>query len=195
MDESVLIPIISAVSALLGAAVNHYLQLRQQRSVEHFQANVEALKYQRSQYEVFRTEALQRLIVAHRLLSKIAREFSLTNLDILWRAEIADKDYDLRYLAICEEMDELRAIVGLYEPQVADEVERIHGNMNIFWGNFKEVLARTAKGVKVDHMTPIYSNAYNASQEIGTQVSQIKRKLSARVSALQANESGLDNER
>lgn len=53
MEESILIPIISALSALLGAAVNHYLQLRQQKSVENFQLNTETLKHQRTQYEVF----------------------------------------------------------------------------------------------------------------------------------------------
>jgi len=105
-------------------------------------------------------------------------------LDILWRAGITENEYDLRYLTICDEMDELRAIVGPYEPYLADEVENIHGNMNIFWGNFKEVLAITARGVKVAHTAPVYSNSYDATQKIGQTVAKIKRELTDRVNEL-----------
>jgi hypothetical protein len=135
MDSIVLIPIISAFSALLGVALTAGLQARNQTRNQQFQQYADSVKYRREQLSKVQEQTLQRITIAHKLLSRTAREFSITNLDILWRSEMTDGEYDIRYLTACAEVDELRALIALYESQLSEKVEEIHGQMNLFWGN------------------------------------------------------------
>ena len=179
--EAIVVPIVSAVSALLGVALSAYVQSRAQRAGQRFQFEAEAAKHERERLAREREEALQRLMQSHKMLSKLAREFSITNLDILWRSRMTDAEYDVRYFAACTEMDELRAIIGLHEPRLANDVEQIHGQMNIFWGSFKNVLYQTEKGQKVDHTSSSLANAHAAANEIGKKTAFLKERLSQRV--------------
>jgi hypothetical protein len=181
MDTTLLLPAVSALSALLGVALSSYVQFRNQRSNQAFQLDSDAIKHGRERLTHEKEEALQRLSTAHKLLSKTAREFSITTLDILWRSRMTDSEYDARYLSACLEMDELRALAGLYEHRLSEDIEHMNGQMNIFWGNFKNVLHQTALGNNVDHMTPCLICAHNAADEIGRKAISLKGKLSTRV--------------
>lgn len=131
METSAFTSIVAASSALLGVALTSFVQSRIQRNNQHFQHTLEREKRVSEMAENERALALGRLATAHRQLSIIGREFSLTTLDIIWRADTKDLEYDQRYLHVCQEVDELRAIAGLYETSLADEVEKIYGQMNI----------------------------------------------------------------
>lgn len=185
METIVVIPIISAFAALLGVALTATLQARNQIRSQQFQQYADSEKYQRDQLFKEQERTLQRLMTAHTLLSRTAREFSITTLDILWRSQMTDVEYDIRYLTACSEVDELRALVALHEPQLSEDVEKIHGQMNIFWGNFKDVLYQTTKGNKIDHRSPSLSNAHAASEQIGKSVVFVKRRLAERSKELQ----------
>lgn len=181
MDSTVLSSIASALAALFGVALTAYVQARNEYRRQRFQQEAELQKYERESRNRRRTEAVQRLVTTHCLLSKVAREFSITNLDILWRSGMTDIEYDRRYLTACVEMDELRALVGLHEPEIAEDVEKIHGQMNIFWGNFKNLLHQTADGKKVDHTSLSLSEAHAAATEIGRTVALVKGRLTDRL--------------
>lgn len=185
METVILIPVISALSALLGVALNAHLQARNQVRTQNFQQHSDSAKYRREQRSKEQEQTLQRLMTAHKLLSRAAREFSITNLDILWRSEMTDGEYDVRYLAACAEVDELRALIALYEPQFTEDVEKIHAQMNLFWGNFKDVLYQTAKGNKVDHRSPSLLNAHAAAEQIGKAAAAVKSRLADRTKELQ----------
>jgi len=187
METNVLIPIISASSALIGVALTAGLQARSQTRNQQFQQYAESVKYRRDQFSKEQEQTLQRIMTAHKLLSRVAREFSITNLDILWRLEITDGEYDTRYLTACAEVDELRALIALYEPQLSENVEEIHGQMNLFWGNFKDVLYQTEKGNIVDHRTPSLVNAHAAAGQIGKTAAFVKSRLADRTKELRRN--------
>ena len=177
METAIFISIIGALSALLGVALSAHVQFRSQRNNQQFQQSSDESQRNSNQAEKERTLALQRLATAHRLLSFIGREFSRTNLNIIWRAEMKDSEYDQRYLSVCQEVDELRAIAGLHETSLIDEVETIHGLMNIFWGNFKDVLRLTGLGEKVTHQTNCFFAAHGASMEIEDKTFALKKRL------------------
>lgn len=177
METPILTSIVAALSALFGVALSSLFQLRTQRINQQFQLALEASKRESEGRERERALALERLAKAHRQLSVIDREFSLTSLDIIWRAEMMDSEYDQRYLSICHEVDELRVIAGLHEASLNEDVEKMFGQMNIFWGNFKNVLRLTGLGENVTHMTPCFKEAHRAATEIESHVHSLKSNL------------------
>lgn len=177
METAILISIVTALSALLGVALTAYVQLRNQRVNQRFQLMSDAAKHERERTDRARADAIQRLADAHKLLSKIAREFSVTNLVILRGSKMTDSEYDLRYLLACGEMDELRAFAGLHEPSLTEEMDKLDGQMNIFWGNFKNVLYLAHKGERVDHTTSCLTSVHAAANEIGAKAAFLKDRL------------------
>ena len=187
MNTVILTSIVAALSALLGVALTAYVQLRNQRSNQRFQLAIETAKYERDSADREKTEALRRMAEAHKTLSTIAREFSVTTLDILWRSNMTDSEYDQRYLAASSNMDDLRAFAGIHESSLIDDIEKLHGQMNIFWGNFKNVLYQTAQGQKVDHTSNSLTNAHAAANEIGRTVSFVKGRLTQLASSVRGD--------
>jgi hypothetical protein len=179
-----------AGAVLLGGALTASVQLINQRANQRFQLEEAAAKYNRERVDREKREAIKRLAEAHKLLSKIARDFSVTNLDILWRSKMTDGEYDLRYLSACGETDELRAFAALHEPSLTDDIEKLHAQMNIFWGNFKNVLYQTMNGKKVDHMSSSLTNAHAAANEIGSRVAFVKSRLTNLALKEQTNTAG-----
>jgi hypothetical protein len=177
METSIFTSIVAALSALFGVALTSFVQSRTQRNNQQFQYALERERREREKAEKERALALDRLATAHRQLSVIGREFSLTTLDIIWRADMKDLEYDQRYLGVCQEVDELRAIADLYETSLAEDVEKIYGQMNIFWGNFKNVLRLTSLGEKVTPNISGLEQAHAAAREIGERTNSIKRQL------------------
>lgn len=177
METAVLTSVVAGCSALLGVALTSIIQARTQHSNQLFQLTLEASKREIDIQENDRARALERMAKAHRQLSVIGREFSLTTLDVIWRARMRDSEYDQRYLSICQEIDELRVIAGLYETTLSDDVEKLYGGMNRFWGNFKNVLYLTEQGKVVDHTTPCFQHAHAAAADIEEQVLALKSRL------------------
>lgn len=168
---------ISAFAVFLGVLAGGYIQLRLQYNNHQFQLASEELKRRNDLIAKEREASLQRIATTHRLLSVIGREFSRINLNIIWRAEMPESEYDQKYLSICREADELRAIAGLQEASLIDEVEAIHNQMHHFWGGFKDVLRRTRMGEEVDHRTDCFSNSHGAAMKIEEQTFALQKKL------------------
>ncbi|WP_434212650.1 hypothetical protein [[Pseudomonas] boreopolis] len=187
MNAAILTSIVGALSALLGVALTAYVQLRNQRSNQQFQLAVETAKYERDSADREKIESLRRMAEAHKALSAIAREFSVTTLDILWRSSMTDSEYDQRYLAASSNMDDLRAFAGLHESSLIDDIEKLHSQMNIFWGSFKNVLYQTSQGQKVDHTSSSLTNAHDAANEIGRVVFFVKGRLTQLASSVRSD--------
>lgn len=177
METSIFTSIVAASSALFGVALTSFVQSRTQQNNQQFQYALERGKRESEKAEKERALALDRLATAHRQLSIIGREFSPTTLDIIWRADMKDLEYDQRYLSLCQEVDELRAIAGLYETSLAEDVEKIYGQMNIFWGNFKNLLRLTSLGEKATPSISGLDKSHAAAREIGDRTTSIKRQL------------------
>jgi len=175
--DTIFASIIGASSALLGAALTANIQLRTQRNSHLFQHESDDLKRQNEKLEREISLALERLTTAHLLLSAIGREFSQAKILINWKAEMTDGEYDQKYLAICQDMDELRAIAGLYETALSDDVETLHRCMNRFWGEFQNVLRLSALGQNVNHETSCYNATHVAATEIQERTRTLKERL------------------
>ena len=68
---------------------------------------------------------------------------------------------------------------GLYECNLAHDVDELYGAMNIYWGNFRELLRLAKLGEEIGHDTPCHRNSFNASNEIESKVFALKAKLAA----------------
>ncbi|QOJ08464.1 hypothetical protein [Nitrosomonas sp. H1_AOB3] len=181
MDASVIAPIVAALAALGGVALTAFVQARNQVRNQAFLAAMEVERHLRKQQALDQAEMLKRLVVMHKIVSKIEREFSITNLVILLQANTTKAGYDARYLEICGEADELTALAHLYEPAIYDEVERMNGQMNMFWGNFKQVLYQRANGEVTGHQSPALTGAHAAAREVATLGRAVKYHLSQRM--------------
>ncbi len=124
--------------------------------------------------------AATQLAIAHKLLSHIAREFSMTGLNIMWTASMSVNDFNAKYMSLCEKSDELRMIVDFHAPEASEVCGKIDGQMSMFWGNFGNVLHLTAAGKKVDHNTPCFQEAHEAAQKIGEKAVFAKSRLQQR---------------
>ena len=173
METPIYVAGIAASAALLGAGITAVVTHFNLRYGQSSQLRSEKAKFDREQAVKLKAEAIKRLEDAHKLVSKIAREFSMDNLVIQWSARPAAEAYDRQYLQACSDMDELRAIAAIHEPELSKDVEALRSQMSHFWGNFKNVLYLESKGEKVDHNTACFSKAAAATQE----ASDIGRRL------------------
>lgn len=177
MDSTILAAIVAGASALLGVALTAYAQSRSQVIDRDTRLALDGARRRSELLNAHRAEALARLERAHRLVNIIDREFSLTILNIQWSAGTTAAEYNQRYLAICAEVDELRSIADLYEPDLIDDVDAIYGQMNMFWGGHKNILALTSQGKKVDHNSDFLARAYEAANKVGNLARRLKSQL------------------
>ena len=179
METAIWSSIIAALSALFGVALSARNQLRSQYQSQQFQYDLEQSKRQADHLESERLRALKKLTTAHRLLSNVAREFSITNLQIIWQLQMSEAEYDQKFMTACNAIDELRAFADLHEASLSTGAEKIYGQMSIFWGNFRNVLRLTKLGEKVDHQTPCFNNSHDAVKEIAKAVNGLKGQISS----------------
>lgn len=179
MESAIFSSVVAAASALLGVAITSFFQLRKQKNDQRFQSELEIYKRKTEIIENDRIKSLERIEKAHRLLSLIAREFSITKLEIDWHAEIADSEYSVQYLELCLKADELRVVADIYEVSLSEEVKELYGKMNIYWGSFKIILYRTTQGDKIDTISrsTSFQNAHEAARSIEKKASNLKVKL------------------
>ena len=177
MDTPVVTAIVGSVSALVGISLGALIQWRLAKENHAFQLRLEAIKRQSEREERECNAHRQRLLDAHKAISRIGREFSITTLDIVWRSGMTEHEYDQRYLASCEALDEARATCDLYIPEASELLEKMYGKMNIFWGNFKEVLRLTQLQEPYEKKEHFHGKAIAAAQDIGESASAAKTRL------------------
>ena len=177
METSVVTAIVGSASALLGAGLGAAIQWRLAKASQAFQLHLEMGKRESDIEERERNEQRQRLLDAHKAISMVARQFSITALDIAWRSGMTDSEYDKSYLEACEALDEVRAVCGLFSPEVSEPLEKIYVHMNLFWGNFKEVLRLTELKEPYEKKQHFHAQAIAAAQDIGANSSAAKARL------------------
>jgi hypothetical protein len=176
--DAIIIPILTIFATLLGVIVTAFIQTRNQRANHSFQLESDSSKHKREQTDRDKTDMLRRLTDAHKLLTKLGREFSIDNLDILWRKKMTDVEYGKHYLFVCEDLDELRAFASLHASMLQDDIEYISAQASIFRGNFDIVLYATQNNNNnIDHNSSSLQNAHKAANEIGMKVNSAKSKV------------------
>ncbi|MCK4131784.1 hypothetical protein QN078_05155 [Ralstonia nicotianae] len=167
-----------AISALLGVSITSRTQITNQKVNNQFQLALAREKARNDLQTKSNETAAAQLAIAHKLLSHIAREFSVTGLNIMWTASMSVDDFNEKYMTLCEKADELRMIVDFYVPEASEVCGKINGQMSIFLGNFGNVLYLTAAGKKVDYKTSCFQQAHEAAREIEEKAVLAKNRLS-----------------
>lgn len=128
--------IMPGVFAVIGSGITFFFQARAQKAAHEFHLleQQQAQKFQGTQEKSRLTREHQHK--AHRHLSAIQRAFSPTGLFIARKAGTKSAEYDQAYLVLCQEVDELRAIVDLHAPSLSESVHELDGQMNIY-GSFR----------------------------------------------------------
>lgn len=166
-----------AICTLLGVFIASRTQIANQRMNSDFQLALAQEKARNDQWTKSNEIAAAQLAAAHKLVNHIAREFSITGFDIMWTASMSVDDFNAKYMSLCEKADELRMIVDFHAPEASEVCTNIYGEMNMFWGSFKNVLHMTANEKKVDHNTPSFRDAHEAAKKIGQKAAVATRQL------------------
>ncbi|MFJ4153445.1 hypothetical protein ACIPZF_01360 [Pseudomonas sp. NPDC089752] len=175
--------IIAAASALLGAGLASRAQLRAARETQEAQYQLESLKIEAATDEKRRAATLSNYAEAHKALSFICREYSLTSLDIMENAKTSKLEYDKRYIEGCERLDTARATIEIHFNEAYSLIEEIYGQMNIFWGNFTEVASLIENDEPYEKYKSFHEKAVQASLKISAL--SVKCKAAIRAKAQQ----------
>ncbi|WP_321902434.1 hypothetical protein [Paraburkholderia tropica] len=165
-----IVALIGTASTLLAVIITSRTQVRNQRENNLFQFDLAKEKSKSDFSSKLYDSASVQLITAHKLLSHIGREFSITEIVIMRRSAILKSEFDEKYKLLCEKVDELRMIADFYAPESAPTCEEIYRQMSSFWGNFSTVLHLTEEGRAVDHRDDCFQKAHEAAMEIGKKV-------------------------
>lgn len=179
MDIAIFSSVIAAASAIMGGGLVSIIQLRSAREAQSAQFYLESMKVKAAAEEKRTITVVASYTEIHKILSRIAREYSLTSLDIMWRAELSGSDYDQKYLMSCESLDGARAMVDLYFQGVSEVMEEIYGQMNVFWGSFKEIRDLTQSNEPYAKKEKFHAEAAAAALKISDYVSAAKSRLNS----------------
>lgn len=166
-----------ATCSLLAVFITSRAQAATQRVSNLFQLELAREKSSAELASKSAETTVAHLATAHKLLSQIAREFSITGFNIMWTASMSVDEFNAKYMALCEKTDELRMIVAFYAPEASEICEKIYGQMGMFRGSFTNVLYLSHAGEKVDHNTSCFQKAHEVAMEIGEKVVFAKNRL------------------
>jgi len=166
-----------AACSLLAVFITSKTQIANQQVGNRFQLE---LAREKSSFELASKSAetaAAHLATAHKLLSQIAREFSVTGFNIMWTASMSVDEFNAKYMALCEKADELRMIVDFYAPDAAEICEKIYNHMSAFRGSFTNVLYLFHAGEKVDSNLSCFQKAHDVAMEIDEKAAFAKNRL------------------
>lgn len=170
--------LLGSIPALLGVLITARTQTANQKLNNQTQAKLAQDKARNDALTAQRETTLSNLAVAHKILSQIAREFSVTGLDIMWTASMPVDEFNKKYLLLCEKADELLMIVDFHAQAASEVAHELYGQMNMFWGNFKNLLYQTEKGKTPNELQHVLSQTHEAARQIGDRARVAKYRLS-----------------
>lgn len=180
--ESLVITVFGAVfpacCVLLGTLMTGRMNLKSGRQQSEFQLHSDSLKLE---YEADRQRQLrcqQQLHDLHKAVSKADRAFSITSQHILSEARISVSDFNKLYLDCCSELDEARAIAGLFFPEVGEPLEKMYSEMNMYWGSMTEMLRRLHLQEPLSSEQQFRDKTVHASLKIKEYANVAKGKMS-----------------
>ncbi|EGR2303296.1 hypothetical protein D0814_24375 [Vibrio parahaemolyticus] len=172
----------SALVSLLSASFGAVFTLWGQRKLLEQRVSLEFKVKQAERSEEARKLGLDKLEEkieeAHVIASELGWEFSLTVLNIDWEAKMSRNEYDAKYKAQLDKCSRLQVLVDLYVPHLSEDVNKISGYMNMYWGNFRNVLSQSHQGVQPNELGSVFDSAVKYSRLIPEQTHSLKYDLS-----------------
>jgi hypothetical protein len=181
MDTTIIGAIVGASAVIITTIVTTFNNSKIASKTREYEREKELMKFnqelQKMQMEKSRTHYER----AHSIISTLEREFSLTSITIDWGAKLTVTQWDEKYKSLCKLTDELRMIASLLGDSIASPVEKIDGQMNVYWGYFRNFLYLMSQGDDVDHRTSGHKEAFAAAREIQQLSSEAKQALKAKI--------------
>jgi hypothetical protein len=168
---------LGTASTLLAVVITNRTQIRNQRDNNQFQIEIARFKLNGELTSKQIETALLKIGDAHKILNQIEREFSINEIVMMRTAALSRAAFNDKYRALSERADELGMIVDFYAPSASKTCREIDGHMNIFWGNFSNVLYQTERGDEINHADPCFQKAHEAAAEIAKKVEFAKSTL------------------
>jgi hypothetical protein len=114
------------------------MDLKSGRQQSELQLHSDSLKLQYGAGKQRQLTSQQQLLNLHKAVSKAERAFSITSQSIQHEARMPVGDFNKLYLDFCSEFDEARVIADLSFPEVAERLQKMYSEINMYWGNMTE---------------------------------------------------------
>lgn len=119
---------------------------------------------------------LEKLEIAHETLAEVAMAFSITGM-YFTREDQSVEEFRAWYLGYCRKVQKLIGTVAFYVPDgAADDVRKLYGCMNVFWGEMEGVIVAHAEG-KMEFKEKRRERVFAASKEISELAASVARSL------------------
>lgn len=115
----------------------------------------------------------------HKILSHVTRENSLTMSYFQSDSNLEISDFRKIYSANCARLDDARAIIAIYFPEMIDESEEINGETNKFWG-YQENVLRIDINTNREMYQLNLENVNSAVKKISKSVQSLKNQITRR---------------
>ncbi len=186
MPDAIYILAGAAIGAL-AAYVTARITTRTQLDIARLNADKDiTLQRERLLDERFRNElAVERgkLDSLHRILSRIALENSQTMSYFQTVSSLGVEKFRTRYLENCERLHEAMAIADIYYPKMSDNLRKVYGQTNVFWGN-QESLIRTDVKTNKTVWEQWFLKILDASEAIESHTQRLKDQVAVRAKEL-----------
>lgn len=133
------ITLLSVSLGAFGGFVSQKKLLEQKFNLE-LQAKEAELAHERKKDDAEKLE--KKAEDVHLLASELGREFSLTFLNINLDANVGVSGYDAKYQSMYETCSRLQMLVDLYFPTLSENVKKLSGEMNMYWGNCRDIIVK-----------------------------------------------------
>lgn len=180
MDAStkdILLIILPPISAILSALITSIINIKTLKENNNFQINRDEHIYQREVEKTRKEQTKKDLIEVYKNLCLLQREFSLTSMNIDWSANIHEQEYNKKYFELCNSFDNSRATIAISFPELLSDFDKVYGEMNIYWGNFNNLLRQNRLGKTLEEQAHWHQQTFDISQEIVQLIQDIKYKL------------------
>ncbi|MFL9676066.1 hypothetical protein ACXUPC_10540 [Pseudomonas marginalis] len=167
-----------ACSALLAVLITGRMNLKSGRQQSELQLHSDSLRLEYEADRQCQQTRQQQLLNLHKAISKAERAFSITSQSILHEARMPVGDFNELYLDCCSELDEARAIADLFFPEVAEPLQKMYAEMNMYWGNMTEMLRRLHSQEPFSSQQPFREKTVHASIKIQEYANLAKGKMS-----------------
>lgn len=180
------------IAAILGSGVTiistiinniHQRKIAQSNSQERIKIESMKIKADKEKNQI--TTVRKKLEKAHLILSNISFHNSLTSSTITQIQEESVKEYNKEYLEKANLYDELRMIVDIYYPDLHDDVEKIVGLTNVYWGYHSILLGTDENDSNYSHiLKSTVSKVFENSKEMNSLILSVKVKIRRYASSL-----------
>ena len=176
--KEILLIILAPAAAIITSCLNSRSTLKSIKINNDFQISRDERLFQKELEKIKLEQTRLDLLHVYKNLCLLQREFSLTSMNIDWEDNLHEQEYNKKYFKLCNSFDNSRAIIAISYPELLSEFDDIYGKMNIYWGNFNNLLRKNRLDKSYESQYSWHQETFEASQEIVRKIQEVKHLLS-----------------